>query len=419
MNKIVVSGGRRLSGEVTVGGSKNAALPILFGGIVTGDICTFSNLPRVSDVLQTLEILKFLGARIRFLSSGDVRVDYASVHEGCAPCALTSAIRGSTYLLGAMLARFGRAELRGAGGCDFGTRPIDQHLMGFERMGATVCCRENSVVIEAPKGLHGAKIPLAMPSVGATANLMIAATLAEGESEIQNAAAEPHVAALAAFLCDAGAQITGVGSDIVRVKGVQKLHGTHNKIIPDMIEAGTYLCAGVACGGPVRVRAVCPSHLTPLLDAFLQMGVRVETGEDQITVKAPSRYQCIDIATGPFPAFPTDLHPQMAALFCLGNRAIGEGSVTELVFESRFRYIEELRRMGAGVCVQDRCAFIKPCILQAKKLRSPDLRGGAALLLAALATNGQSEITNAATIGRGYEHLEAKLRALGARITVF
>ena len=419
MNKIVVSGGRRLSGEVTVGGSKNAALPILFGGIVTGEACTFSNLPRVSDVLQTLEILKFLGARIRFMPSGDVRIDYSSVRAGCAPCTLTSAIRGSTYLLGALLGRFGKAELGGAGGCDFGKRPIDQHLLGFERMGATVSCCEGGVLLEAPNGLHGAKIPLAMPSVGATANLMIAASLAEGETEIQNAAAEPHVAALAAFLCDAGACITGVGSDTIRVIGVSRLHGTHNTIIPDMIEAGTYLCAGVACGGPVRVRAVCPEHLTPLLDTFSKMGVQIETGKDQITVKAPDTYQCTDIVTGPFPAFPTDLHPQMAALFCLGNRAIGEGSVTELVFESRFRYIEELRRMGAAVTVQDRCAYIKPSVLHAKKLRSPDLRGGAALLLAALATNGQSEITNAVTIGRGYEHLEAKLRALGAKITVF
>ena len=419
MNKIVVNGGRRLSGEVTVGGSKNAALPILFGGIVTGDVCTFSNLPRVSDVLQTLEILKFLGARIRFLQSGDVRVDYSSVRAACAPCALTSAIRGSTYLLGAMLARFGKAELGGAGGCDFGSRPIDQHLLGFERMGAMVTCRESGVVLEAPNGLHGATIPLAMPSVGATANLMIAASLTEGETEIRNAAAEPHVAALAAFLGDAGARITGVGTDTICVQGVPKLHGTHNAIIPDMIEAGTYLCAGVACGGPVRVRAVCPEHLTPLLDAFLKMGAQIETGARSITVTAPKGYQCTDIVTGPFPAFPTDLHPQMAALFCLGNRASGEGSVTELVFESRFRYIEELRLMGAAVSVRDRCAFIQPSSLQAKKLRSPDLRGGAALLLAALATNGQSEITNASTIGRGYEHLEAKFRALGAHITVF
>ncbi|MBQ8356358.1 MAG: UDP-N-acetylglucosamine 1-carboxyvinyltransferase [Clostridia bacterium] len=418
MNKIVVNGGRRLSGEVVIGGSKNAALPLLFGGIATGEVCIFSNLPRVSDVLQTLEILKFLGARIRFLPGGDVRVDYSAVQSGRAPVALTASIRGSTYLLGSMLARFGRAELAAAGGCDFGSRPIDQHLMGFECLGAKVSSNADGVVVEAPNGLCGTVIRLAMPSVGATANLMIAASMARGETVIENAAAEPHVAALAAFLCDAGAEITGVGSDRIRIVGQPELHGTRNVIIPDMIEAGTYLCAGVACGGPVRVRAVCPSHLHPLLNAFREMGVKVETGEHHVTVTAAEPYQNISVVTGPFPAFPTDLHPQMTALFALGGRAEGEGAVTELVWESRFRYTQELCRMGARIDIADRCARITPQALHAAKLRSPDLRGGAALLLAALATKGKSEITNAATIGRGYEHLEQKLRALGAHISV-
>ncbi|MBE6702610.1 MAG: UDP-N-acetylglucosamine 1-carboxyvinyltransferase, partial [Ruminococcaceae bacterium] len=272
MNKILVDGGKRLSGDVIIGGSKNAALPILFGGIVTGGTCVFSGLPRVSDVLRTLEILKCLGARICFLSGGDVRVDYSTVRSCAPPAHLCSSIRGSTYLLGAMLTRFGRAELPGAGGCDFGSRPIDQHLMGFERMGAVARSRGERVLIEAPSGLYGAPIALSMPSVGATANLMIAATLAKGETVIENAAAEPHVKALADFLICAGARISGVGSDRITVVGVSELHGARNRIIPDMIEAGTYLCAGVACGGPVRVSPVCPDHLGALLDAFTAMG---------------------------------------------------------------------------------------------------------------------------------------------------
>ena len=418
MKKIVVSGGRRLSGEVVVGGSKNAALPILFGGIVTGSTCVFSDLPRVSDVLQTLEILKYLGARIRFSSGGDVRVDYAPLRYGVAPATFTGAIRGSTYLLGAMLARFGRAELAEAGGCNFGTRPIDQHLMGFEKMGATVTCRGDRVLVEAPDGLHGADITLAMPSVGATANLMLAASCIGEPVVIRNAAAEPHVAALASFLADAGVQISGISGQTVRVLGNSHLLGVHHTVIPDMIEAGTYLCAGAACGGPVRVNGVAPSHLGALLSTFENMGVSVEVGERQITVAAPNGYCATSVTTGPFPGFPTDLHPQVAALFALGDRCRGVGGVTETVFASRFAYVEELKRMGAAAMVEGTTVHLVPSTLHATRMRSPDLRGGAALLIAALATRGQSEILNAATVGRGYEHLEAKLRALGARIRV-
>ena len=420
MNKIVVSGGRRLTGEVVVGGSKNAALPILFGGIVTGSTCIVSNLPRVSDVLQTLEILKFLGARICFMGSGDVRVDYSTVHFGTAPSALTGAIRGSTYLLGSMLARFGRAELGCAGGCDFGSRPIDQHLMGFSHMGAQVDSHADGVTVTAPpEGLHGARIRLAMPSVGATANLMLAASRAEGETVIENAAAEPHVAALAAFLRDAGVEISGIGTDTVRVLGTSRLQGVRNTIIPDMIEAGTYLCAGVACGGPIRVLSVCPEHLGALLTAFEEMGVHVECGARHVTVSAPTEYRNTKIVTGPFPGFPTDLHPQMTALFSVGERALGEGSVTETVFASRFGYVEELKNLGADLSVSGQTVTVLPKKLHGARLRSPDLRGGAALLLAALCAKGKSEITNAATIGRGYEHLETKLRALGACVNVW
>ena len=419
MRKIFVSGGRTLSGEVEIGGSKNAALPILFGGIVTGGECLFSHLPRVSDVLRTLEILRYLGARISFLDNGDVRVDYATMREGLPPAALTSAIRGSTYLLGAMLARFGRAQLGGAGGCDFGARPIDQHLLGFEALGADVTECDGILCLSAKNGLCGTHIRLAMPSVGATANLMLAATAADGITVIENAAAEPHVAALAAFLTDAGASITGIGSDKLVITGKKSLNGVKNSIIPDMIEAGTYLAVGVACRGPVTVRSVAPAHLGALLDCFAEMGVDTKVGTDFITVSSVEKYSNTTLCTGPFPAFPTDLHPQMAALFCIGERATGVGCVEERVFASRFQYTEGLVAMGADLQIEGRRAVFHPAILHPARVRSPDLRGGAALLIAALATTGESEICGAYTVGRGYEHLEEKLSALGALVRVY
>lgn len=418
MTRVIVKGGVPLAGEVQIGGSKNAALPLLFAGILTGEECVFSALPRVSDVLRTLEILRALGARIRFLASGEVAVDYATVRPTLPPSHLTSTIRGSTYLLGAMLGRFGEAVLGGAGGCDFGNRPIDQHLAGFAALGAKVC--EGEVLrVSASQGLRGADFTLAMPSVGATANLLLAAVTASGESVIRNAAAEPHVVALCDFLCAAGARIEGIGSDTVRVFGVSRLHGVTHRIIPDMIEAGTYLCAGMACCGPVTVTEVCPAHLTSLLDCLREMGGAVDVGEDWVRVACPEKYRNIAVKTAPYPGFPTDLHPQMTALFALGARATGEGQMRECIWRERFRYVDGLRKMGADITIDGELATVTPAPLHAAAVRSPDLRGGAALLLAALATKGESEITNAATLARGYEHLEEKLTALGARVRVY
>ena len=414
MNKILVEGGKRLVGEVEIGGSKNAALPVLLGGIVTGGSCVFSNLPRVSDVLRALEILKVLGARICFLAGGEVRIDYGTVGDRLPPAELCGNIRGSTYLLGAMLARFGRAVLPRSGGCDFGARPIDQHLLGFSELGATVSERADGVEIVA-KALRGKRIRLAMPSVGATANLMLAATAATGETVIENAAAEPHVAALADFLQTAGAEIRGVGTGCITVVGARPLGGVRWRVIPDMIEAGTYLCLGAACGGPVRVSSVVPQQLEAQLSAFSQMGIEVKKGDDWISASAPNGYDNIALETGPYPALPTDLHPQSVALLALGR---GVGRMTERVFADRFRYLEGLRRMGADVRVSGRTATVHPTPLHAERLIATDLRGGAALLIAALATKGKSEILNADQLGRGYEHLEQKLRALGACVSI-
>ena len=417
MNRVIVMGGKRLAGEVVIGGSKNAALPLLFAGILTRERCVFSNLPRVSDVLRALEILRALGAQIHFSENRDVCVDYSTVRSAMAPPLLTSAIRGSTYLLGAMLGRFGEVRFSRAGGCDFGARPIDQHLAGFERLGAIVAAGEVLTIV-APKGLEGASITLAMPSVGASANLLIAACTAAGVTEIHNAAAEPHVVALAEFLRAAGAKIDGIGTSTLRVEGVPRLHGVEHRIIPDMIEAGTYLCAGVATGGDVTVRDVDPLHLGALLDVFRAMGITIFEGETFVRVMAKDTYRATDVVTAPYPGFPTDLHPQMTALFSIGGRASGKGSVQERIFASRFRYVESLCQMGADIALCGDTAVITPVALHAARVVSPDLRGGAALLLAALATNGTSDIQNAATVGRGYEHLEEKLLALGACVVV-
>ena len=418
MNTVILDGGKRLAGEVQIGGSKNAALPVLFAGILTGEECVFSALPRVSDVLRSLEILHAMGARIRFLENRDVSVDYATVRPVLPPPQLTGTIRGSTYLLGAMLARFGKALLGDAGGCDFGTRPIDQHLAGFASLGAQI--DEGEVLcVRAPQGLVGTEVTLAMPSVGATANLILAACGAAGETVIRNAAAEPHVVALCDFLRAAGAQIQGIGTSSVRVRGGNPLHGTAYRIIPDMIEAGTYLCAGMACEGPVTVREVDPAHLSALLDCFRRMGAQVREGAEWVSVACPEPYCNIALETAPYPGFPTDLHPQMSALFALGTRATGEGEITERIWRERFRYVQGLRKMGADICVEGERAIVRPAPLHAATLRAPDLRGGAALLLAALATKGRSEITNACMLSRGYEHLEQKLTALGAHVKTY
>lgn len=418
MNKIVVNGGNKLVGEVEIGGSKNAALPLLFAGILTGEVCIFSSLPRVSDVLLTLEILRALGARIRFVEGGDVVVDYATVRPAIPPTALTGAIRGSVYLLGSMLGRFGRACLGGVGGCDFGSRPIDQHLLGFAAMGAAEDTENGTLCLTAAKGLRAADITLKMPSVGATANLLMAATAAEGKTTIRNAAVEPHVAALCDYLTAAGAEIAGQGTDVLTVFGKKPLHGCRFSIIPDMIEAGTYLAAAMATGGRVTVKNVVSTHLDAPLALLREMGAAVTVGKNHVTLKAPAHYRALTVQTGPYPAFPTDLHPQFAALFTIGTRATGTGRVAERVWRERFRYTEELAKMGAEVKIEGECAEFLPSQLFPAIVRSPDLRGGVALLIAALAVKGRTEITNAATVGRGYEHLETKLRGIGADVRV-
>ena len=414
MEKLYIEGGFPLRGTVEIGGSKNAALPLLFAGILTGDVCTISRLPRVSDVLKTLEILRFLGAHIHFSENGDVRIDYRDVRAVLPPPYLTSPIRGSVYVLGALLGRFGQAEFGGSGGCDFGKRPIDQHLMGFSRLGAKEDWVGECLTLTAP-ALVGAEISLKMPSVGATANLMMAATAAKGNTVIENAAAEPHVSALADFLMKAGANIKGVGTSRIEIMGGAPLHGCHVTVIPDMIEAGTYLAMGMATGGRVTVRHIDPNDLECVFDTLTAMGATMHVGSDFATLIAPRSYRSVFIKTGPYPQFPTDLHPQFATLLALPC-AMGSAFVRETVFASRFAYVGELQKMGADIKIKEECVFITPAALTPATLRSPDLRGGAALLIAALATKGKTVLENAKTLSRGYEHLAKKLSLLGAEI---
>jgi UDP-N-acetylglucosamine 1-carboxyvinyltransferase len=325
---------------------------------------------------------------------------------------MTAGIRGSTYLLGAMLARFGRAALRGSGGCDLGERPIDQHLLGFERLGAAVVCTQDGVFLEAT-GLHGASIALAMPSVGATANLLLAAVTAEGKTVIQNAAADPHVDALIDFLISAGASISREDGCLC-VLGVPRLRGVACRIIPDMIEAGTYLCMGMACGGTVRVRNVCPSHLEALLCCLRRMGARPECGKNYVTLTAPREYACTAVTTGPYPAFPTDLHPPLTVLL---SRTAG-GVICDLVWHDRFSYVEELKKMGLCAASAKGSVRVWQSRLQGCSVTAPDLRGGAALVTAALIAEGESRIAGERLIARGYEDFAEKLYTLGADIRI-
>ncbi len=415
MKKILINGGKKLHGDVFVGGMKNAALPIIFASILTADRCVVENVPAVSDVELSLEILSGMGARVERINKTTVAIDTKDFVGGDSPYDLVSRLRGSTYLLGAELGRFGEARVGFSGGCNFGTRPIDQHIKGFEALGATFAIDGGLNCVKAPRcGLEGASVYLDIASVGATINVMLAAVTARGRTTIDNAAREPHIVDLANFLNMCGAHISGAGTSLIKINGVERLHGCNYTIVPDMIEAGTYMVAAAAAGGRVNVRGVIPKHLETVAAKLEEMGVTVDETGDCITVTRNGKLHGTTVKTFFYPGFPTDMHPQFSALMV---GASGISKVTEGVWEGRFKYVDELRKMGAVISVDGRSATIVGVPkLRGAYVTAVDLRAGAAMIIAGLAAEGVTEISRIETIERGYDDIVGKLTALGADV---
>ncbi|MBE6540536.1 MAG: UDP-N-acetylglucosamine 1-carboxyvinyltransferase [Ruminococcaceae bacterium] len=415
MEKISVTGGKRLHGSITVGGMKNAALPILLGTILVGDKCVIENLPEISDIKAALDILSALGAKVKMLDRTTVEIDTAGVRPGTTPYELARSMRASYYVVGAELGRFGTSRAACPGGCDFGVRPIDQHIKGFEALGAKVEVVDGCIKCVAPEGLTGSSIYMDIVSVGATINIMLAAVMAKGLTVIDNAAKEPHIVDVANFLNTCGADISGAGTDVIKIRGVEELHGVTYAIIPDMIEAGTFMMAAAATGSDLTIENVIPKHLESITAKLEEMGVEIEDYGDAVRVKAVTEpLRRINVKTMPYPGYPTDMNPQICVLLCLAQ---GTSILTEGVWDTRFKYVEELTRMGAVITVDGRKAVIeggKP--LKPAAVKCSDLRAGAAMVIAALATEGETVIDNIYHIERGYEHLVEKLRGVGADI---
>ena len=415
MTKYIVQGGQPLFGEVRISGAKNAAVAIIPAALLVDGVCRIENIPQISDVTALLKILEQLGAKIRFLNRSDVEIDCRRITTTQVSQELAHKIRASYYLIGALLGRFGEAEVSMPGGCNFGgVRPIDQHVKGFVAMGAEV--REGDFICAKADGgrMKGANVYLDVVSVGATMNIMMAAALAEGTTVIENAAKEPHIVDLANFLNSMGADIKGAGTDTIRIFGVDKLHGGTYTIIPDQIEAGTYMAAVAACGGQVLVRGIIPKHMDCITAKLQEMGVQVEEQDDTLLVRRAGKLRRTNVKTLPDPGFPTDMQPQITVALCLAE---GTSMVTEGVWDNRYRYVGELTRMGAQIRVEGRSAVIEGVDhLNAASVQAYDLRAGAAMLIAALAANGVSEVSNVHYIERGYEDVIGKLRGIGAKI---
>ena len=415
MQKYIVRGGRPLYGEVHISGAKNAAVAIIPAALLVDGVVRIENVPQISDVTVLLKILEQLGANVRFLNTTDVEIDCRHIYTTHVPQELAHKLRASYYLIGALLGRFGSAEVSMPGGCNFGgVRPIDQHVKGFAAMGATV--REGDYIVANAAGGHmkGANVYLDVVSVGATMNIMMAAALAEGTTVIENAAKEPHIVDLANFLNLMGANIRGAGTDTIRVFGVDSLHGGAYAIIPDQIEAGTYMTAVAATGGEVLVRGIIPKHMDCITAKLQEMGVKVIEKDDTLLIRRAGPLTRTNVKTLPYPGFPTDMQPQITTVLALAQ---GTSIVTEGVWDNRYRYVGELTRMGAQIRVEGRTAIVEGVShLSPATVQAFDLRAGAAMVVAALAARGTSEILNVQYIERGYEDIIGKLRSLGADI---
>ncbi len=416
MDQYIINGGKELFGEVTISGAKNAAASILPGTLLVDGITRIRNVPDIQDVQLTLRILEALGATCRYIDRSVLEIDCRRLKSHEVPAQMGIQMRASHFFLGAMLARSGEAASSLPGGCDLGTRPIDQHLKGFEAMGASVSVQDDCVRVRMLEGkkLHGADIRFDLVTVGATMNLMLAAVLAEGVTVLRNAAKEPHIVDLAGFLNAMGADVSGAGTDTITIRGVKAMHGGEYSLIPDQIEAGTYMAAAAAAGGSVKICNVIPPHLSCITAVLKKMNVQVTEGSDFVQVTRNGRLKGTDIETAPYPGFPTDMQPQIGALLCLAD---GTSSIHEAVWADRFRYLEELKRMGASSEAEGQHALIhgKPG-LHGAEMTACDLRAGAAMIIASLATQGKSEIRNIQLIERGYQDITGKLSGLGADI---
>ncbi len=417
MRKYVIRGGKPLYGAVEISGAKNAAVAILPAALLIDGVCRIENVPQISDVTLILNILQELGADVRTVNRTTVDIDCSHIRNVHVPDALARKIRASYYLIGALLGRFGSAEVPPPGGCDFGGRPIDQHIKGLAAMGADVDVQGGLIRANAREGrLTGTTIYMDMVSVGATMNLILAATLAKGTTIIENAAKEPHVVDLANFLNSMGASIMGAGTDVVKIRGVDHLSGGVYSIIPDQIEAGTYMAAVAAAGGEVLVKNVIPKHLECITAKLIEIGAEVEELDDAVLVRRTGRLRRANVKTLPYPGFPTDMQPQVAACLCLAE---GTSVLTEGVWDNRYRYADEFRRMGAQIQVDGKVAVIEGVErLTGAAVEACDLRAGAALVIAGLAAQGTTEIGQIRHIERGYEDIVRKLSALGADIRI-
>lgn len=413
MEQYIIKGGIPLNGEVEIGGAKNAALAILAAANMTNETVYIDNLPDVRDINALLDAMEGIGAKIDRVDRHAVTVNGSSVENFIVETESMKKIRASYYLLGALLGKYKKAQVPLPGGCNIGSRPIDQHLKGFKAMGATTRIEHGFIIAEAEQ-LHGAHIFLDMVSVGATINIMMAAAMADGNTTIENAAKEPHVVDVANFLNSMGARIKGAGTDVIRIKGVKSLHKTEYSIIPDQIEAGTFMFAAAVTGGDIVLRNVIPKHLEATSAKIMELGCQVHEYDDAVRVIAPQKLQGTHVKTMPYPGFPTDMQPQIAV-----SLAIAEGTsiVTESIFENRFRYVDELARMGASVKVEGNVAVISGVDrFTGARVSAPDLRAGAALVIAGLAAEGITIVDDIYYIERGYENLDLKFRELGAKI---
>lgn len=415
MIKYEINGGNRLQGTVTISGAKNAAVAILPAALLVSGKCRIENVPDISDVRLLLQILADMGVSIRRMSRHTLELDCSRVRNIVAPIDLVRRIRASYYLIGAELGRFGQAKVAMPGGCNFGVRPIDQHIKGFEALGAYVDQLDGYVCADAPAGgLTGGHVYLDLVSVGATMNTMIAAVLAKGTTIIENCAKEPHIVDLANFLNAMGAKVSGAGTDVIKIRGVEKLQGGSYCIIPDQIEAGTYMAAVAAVGGDVLVENIIPKHMDCITAKLREIGVQVTEYDDSIRIVRQRPLRRANVKTMPYPGFPTDMQPQIAVCLALAN---GTSIITEGIYDNRFRYTAELMRMGAsiqvngGVAVVDGVSALHGC-----SVKACDLRAGAAMVIAGLAAEGHTTVEDIHYIERGYEDLIGKLRAIGADI---